>query len=1011
MASHVTPGYNPEVSLLQGGTAPIVPVQGGGGMNAGAALPAGYNPDQSLLNVGQNAPIMAVRGGGQEGGDGEVAYDKYVIEQYDPPLVSIPIPKLPTTEVQKSLVQAYISFSKPLVNELKSFIADPAPYRSTGQDNPTYQICPTPGGRRRLPTNFFQGVRKRVVIVDAENPHIWILHNLQGNISKFLQYMKLIPQDKDGVLDPNHYVFLTGSFFSDDITNNLNFYNQFLMIKQKNMEHFYSINDLSEKFVNISCSIMNNIYSPVYLSKEGMRNTVFTFNEPDIVIFKKQHLLFKNSELPIQRDEMTINMSSVLEKPDPEKKYKSFLIVPLIGANEEFASNVSDAPNAKKYFILDFNPNTPKKIALPSSSDITCPKDQTCSNFKGGYLISKMSDDKRFDLTGVFHFYKNEDKMPFLKAPGSILNTGEEKEIPAEGPKKSEEEEEEKKEEEVAPLEEVEEPAELNEETKKLLAGKPMKFKRKVPDEPFKADPSAVKGSEQDIEVNAIIFRLRVPLDKKVFDDWKSAKFTQEEVEFLHALRFTPQLLSETFGKNAWKVRLATFMESLILSNCFQDTTLLMKLECSNAQHFVKQVYFQMYKRLLGDLYDEMGIVKPKTLSDIFAGLRGLSRFGPTKSVFPITKYDYTGDLLERFQIIHYNKDKEEYYSDFTKMTEATRELLQKMKLYRVEDKDIEEITKAILERMKIPIPLKKGPASAPPGSPPPPPAPPGSPPPPSTDPSLYRWEEIRDYSPISDTFFQSIYTKGDGLCFYRAILKGIQTNPVEDSEKPLVYNPNEADTMVFIREIKNYLLANKASVIVKSDRNRPVEEHFDAKYKAKAGEAKAVAAESNNRIRTNGVYKKLSFTEFINLLDHTDSGVRPYAEVQDAGIGTAAGRLKDVVIMVYLKVGPNYNLVSFYNEELAQRGPLPLSKFIFLHHVGGNHFNLLKLNAGSTWPHLKAGGQIEEVLELGEALEGPLEEVLDLGDAVPMEEKKRYRKRTLRNKNRKNRTTKKHRK
>ncbi len=60
MASQPPAGYNPEASLLQGGTATIHPVQGGGGMEAGAA-PAGYNPGVSLLNTGNNAPILAVR--------------------------------------------------------------------------------------------------------------------------------------------------------------------------------------------------------------------------------------------------------------------------------------------------------------------------------------------------------------------------------------------------------------------------------------------------------------------------------------------------------------------------------------------------------------------------------------------------------------------------------------------------------------------------------------------------------------------------------------------------------------------------------------------------------------------------------------------------------------------------------------------------------------------------------------------------------------------------------------
>ena len=84
MASQVAPGYNPEVSLLQGGNAPILPVQGGGSMTAGSTLPPDYNPNNSLLNTGSTAPIVPIRGGGEEQkGGGEKAYKDYFIEQYE----------------------------------------------------------------------------------------------------------------------------------------------------------------------------------------------------------------------------------------------------------------------------------------------------------------------------------------------------------------------------------------------------------------------------------------------------------------------------------------------------------------------------------------------------------------------------------------------------------------------------------------------------------------------------------------------------------------------------------------------------------------------------------------------------------------------------------------------------------------------------------------------------------------------------------------------------------------
>ena len=713
MASQPPTGYNPEASLLQGGTAPIVPVQGGGGMDAGASLPAGYNPDQSLLNTGVSAPIVAVRGGSQEGGQPETAYHELDIEHYDPPLISIPLPKEQDSDGRKSMIQAYTLASKPFLKELKSFIIDPTDYKSTGSDNAMYRFCPTPSGRSKLPLNFFQGARKHVVIIDKPDIHIWIIPNIQGNLSKFLQYMKLIPKEARGNIQPNHYVILTGTFFSGNVNTDVHFYHEFLLQKYANMENIYSVITLSEEFVRQSCSLMNNTYSLAYLTRE-QNHLIPTFFETDFIVFKQQHIVFKNSELPLQRNDMAVSIGSVLEKPDAGTKYKSFVIVPAIGVNEEFNPNSGDAPPEKKYFLFDYNVNNPKKITLPTKSVILCPKGQTCSNFKGGYELEKLPDDKRLDIAGLFHIYKNTDKMPFLKDVGSSLSKNELNSLsgvppPPPPPPIKELEVEEKKEEKEEVKEEVKEESEEQKKLKALLSqSQELKFKEKKKKIPFEADASAVKAKEEEFEINAKIFKLRNPLEKGVRDNWKLAKFSENEVDFLNSMQFTPELLIDTFGTRFWKLKLAEFLENLLLSNCFQDTTLLTKLECSNAQQFVKMVYFTMYNQMLTEIYDEMGVVKPKTIGDLIFGMKQLGQFAPLEGTYEISKYDYTGDLLERFQVIHYNKKKGVYYTDFADLKDATREILQKMKLHRISDTNIEEITKAILERMKIPVPPVK---------------------------------------------------------------------------------------------------------------------------------------------------------------------------------------------------------------------------------------------------------------------------------------------------------------
>ena len=142
MASQVPTGYNPETSLLTGGTAPILPVQGGGGMDAGG-VPAAYNPDQSLLNSGHNAPIVPIRGGGSvgpgssvlgiqghkpptEGGaEGEKPYESYSFEQYDPPFKMISIPPLPDNIARRAVITEYTKKSAPDLMEVKRLEREP----------------------------------------------------------------------------------------------------------------------------------------------------------------------------------------------------------------------------------------------------------------------------------------------------------------------------------------------------------------------------------------------------------------------------------------------------------------------------------------------------------------------------------------------------------------------------------------------------------------------------------------------------------------------------------------------------------------------------------------------------------------------------------------------------------------------------------------------------------------------------------------------------------------------
>ena len=692
MASQPPQGYNPEASLLQGGTASITPVQGGGGMEAGAA-PPGYNPAQSLLNTPSTAEIVAVKGGGnQKGGDEKKLYEGMVLEKYDPPLEMIDIPEAPESSVRRNRITKYITASLPSLKEVQSLERAPVTFAFTNEVAPTYQKCATETGKRRLPLNFFEVVRKRIVLIDEPEPYIWIVPNLKGNVSRFIQYMEKIPKTPEGKLQEKHYVIFTGSFFSLTSTpDNTLLYDEFLKRKLENMDQIYYINNLNDDFVNAACSIVRSIYAIDTLrSADGQEKPLSAFFEPDVVIFTKVHIVLKNSELPVQREDNRVKVSTLLTLP--KFTSKSFLIVPSRELTDELPNDSDDAPPEKKYFTFFFHRNVTKQIKTPTTSALTCPPGQTCSGFKGGYTLPDLGDERKIEELGLYLITKNTDKMPFLKEPGSTLPGAANATATATAT-------------EVATETTTEGAA-----TAAVSVPKPRVTgilpKPKPKAKPFVASTSAVKAKvEQALTIDNNQYRIRIPLEKAVRDDWMKGNFTVDEVNLLNALQLSIDLLEEAFGTMGWQVKLSDFLESLVMSNCYQDTRLMTRIECSNSQQFVRKVYFVLYNRSLSSLYDSLGYVKPSKITDVLETLKRLAALGvgsgPSSS--GIGKHDFTGDLLGRSYTIHFDPVKKEYYVDFVVLDDATQKLLDDLELYRTEDTDIDVVINALLKRKGIP--------------------------------------------------------------------------------------------------------------------------------------------------------------------------------------------------------------------------------------------------------------------------------------------------------------------
>jgi hypothetical protein len=681
------PGYNPEVSMLHGGTAPIVPVQGGGGMTAGA-VPPGFNPDVSLLNTGSQVQIHAVRGGAQNGGDKDPKYTDYIVEVYQPEMEMIELPTLPSMEERRALVTKYSKASLPLLVDVQSLERAPVPYVFKGEAAPTYQKCATETGKRRLPPNFFELVRKRIVLIEDPAPKIWILPSLKGSVSRFLQCLKLIPTKEDGSFESSHYVVCTGVFFSTSNKEaNFLLYHQFLLQKLKNMNTLFCLNHLTDDFVTVSCEILRSLYSADTLrSPEKQEMPLSTFFEPDILVFKGPQIVLKNSELPIQREDPSVKLSKLLTLP--KFTAKSFCIVP---ARETFdrlpSDDDTDDPPESRYFFLSFNRSTLKEIKQ-TTSVLKCPPTSMCSGFKGGYKLVEVGDERKIETPGVYLIHTKTEDLPFLKEDGVVPPGKPEDESP-----------------------EAEEP---QLPTTPKPPKEPQVFEAaelaKPDEEPFEPSGKAVAtDSSLTVDLNGFEYKLRIPYNPAVKEDWLKGIYTEGEAEFLNAMQMTPRLLSDAFGTQHWKPKLAGFLEKVTQSNCFKDTTLLTYTECSTAQQFVKRVYIELYSRTLKGLYETFGLPTPEALEDIVAALRRLGRVGPTKGKAGLRPQDFTGDVLGRFALIFFNEAKGEYFVDLAEMPEEVRKILDDVKLLRLTSKDREELSQAIYKLKEIPAPVQEG--------------------------------------------------------------------------------------------------------------------------------------------------------------------------------------------------------------------------------------------------------------------------------------------------------------
>lgn len=126
------------------------------------------------------------------------------------------------------------------------------------------------------------------------------------------------------------------------------------------------------------------------------------------------------------------------------------------------------------------------------------------------------------------------------------------------------------------------------------------------------------------VPLGADLYGVRIPsvllqgTGNSVMTDWQGGKYTQGEADFLHALNLRPSMMPEIFPDvtKPWEHRVAEFLKSISVSQCFKEETLLTSRECYSARQFVNAVYnyFMLNDDRIKSLYADEDAAAEKLL-------------------------------------------------------------------------------------------------------------------------------------------------------------------------------------------------------------------------------------------------------------------------------------------------------------------------------------------------------------------------------------------------------------
>jgi hypothetical protein len=640
-----TPGYNPEMSLLQGGTAPIVPVQGGGGSSL---APPDYNPSASLLQGGTGV-IEPIRGGGKAkefrfATDLEETREfsetaapinvsrasrAYTLEVYGLPVDAVPLALDTDLSVRQRRLMGYVNAEKrtPLVTSMGAFEAGEV-YTSY----PKYGDC-----KPSLPVNYFTDRARKVHFMDDKAHTLWVIPNLRGNKEVYETiFNKLV--DNYSLPGKDHILIFTGAFYPDTPNEvSVFLFDEILKLKQKNPGQVFVISPSNATLLRNGCHILEQTYAmKTTLAKaEGKSKDVPTFFEPDLVVFPHEKLVVRSSDMPISA-ESKVSVGLLAKK---KVFTKSYYIQPKLGIK-------SDPAPLEQYVTVLSNPNQSETRSWPPKPQqtIKCPKNSDCDHFEVGFPLSVLGESIVFNFldTKLYLFHITKEKIPYLTGPKK------------EGEKEEEEEEEEEV--DVVPVEEEEE------EEVEVIPAKPTKISAPKKITGFYKESANAKPSKTvTFDLGEYTFTVRVPKSNTSSDpirlDWLNETFTKDEALLLNTLQLTPTLMKKAFGE-MYKWRLSSFLASLTYSSCFRETSLLLSSECEDSRRFLRKVSSLLEKDCLEAFYTNLGTPPKGTveivseedprstvLSGINSGFSAL-RLEEEAPVVAVVSYELMSDIL-----------------------------------------------------------------------------------------------------------------------------------------------------------------------------------------------------------------------------------------------------------------------------------------------------------------------------------------------------------------------------